>query len=285
MLFLTLGDTADTNKFSQRIASLRNLTSIIDQEVTNPDARIILEQIKNRTGDLESTGQSLIDAYKSESGAAEGFNFSRHAEEIRNLNKFSSEIREAGVKLADLETKQKAEQEKKAKEAAAVFYNIIFAISAIAFIAAIILGYFISESISRPIKKLKDVAAEVGSGNLDAEVKSTSKDEIGELAASFNKMVGDLKRSKKEMEDYNKQLEKKVEEKTANIRKSKAVLEDYNKQLETEVKKRTGDLEESKKRLEEKVKEFERINKLSVGRELRMIELKKRIQELEKSGK
>ena len=55
---------------------------------------------------------------------------------------------------------------------------------------------------------------------------------------------------------------------------SSAKIEDYSKELEKKVKDRTEELNI-------KVKDMENFNKLSLGRELKMIELKKRIGELE----
>jgi len=56
-------------------------------------------------------------------------------------------------------------------------------------------SFFISRLISLPIKKLKDAAVKVGEGNLDTRVKITTKDEIGFLADSFNKMTQHLSAS------------------------------------------------------------------------------------------
>ena len=57
-------------------------------------------------------------------------------------------------------------------------------------------------------------------------------------------------------------------------------LKEYTKELKIEVAKRTSELEV-------RVRELEKINKIMIGRELRMIELKKEIKKLEKrlSGK
>jgi len=53
------------------------------------------------------------------------------------------------------------------------------------------------------------------------------------------------------------------------------------KRAEEELKKKTEELEKSKKELEAKIHDLERFSKMSVGRELKMVELKKRIKELE----
>ncbi len=88
-------------------------------------------------------------------------------------------------------------------------------------------------------------------------------------------------------------LEQKVKKRTKELEEAKTSLEEAKTVLEIKVKARTKELEELAKGLDEKVKErtkelqervneLERFRKLTVGRELKMMELKKEIKKLEK---
>ena len=65
-----------------------------------------------------------------------------------------------------------------------------------ALLAAIGIGLYIPYSISKPLANLSRTANDIGKGNLDAKIELRSNDEIGELAASFNKMTQDLRVSR-----------------------------------------------------------------------------------------
>lgn len=69
-------------------------------------------------------------------------------------------------------------------------------LSAIATLAlALFLGILLSRSISRPIQELTKATHHMADGNLGQQVPVRSRDELGELAQSFNKMSADLARS------------------------------------------------------------------------------------------
>ena len=80
-----------------------------------------------------------------------------------------------------------------------------------------------------------------------------------------------LKKSREAMEEANKVLEIKVLARTRELRELTAGLEG-------KVRKRTEELEE-------KVKELERFQRLAVGRELKMVELKGELKQFQKTGK
>ena len=64
--------------------------------------------------------------------------------------------------------------------------------SLVVFVIGLVIGYSLARNISRPVLALRDAANRVGEGDLTQSVKSSSRDEIGELSVAFNKMVKDL---------------------------------------------------------------------------------------------
>lgn len=82
------------------------------------------------------------------------------------------------------------------------------------------IGIFIWIFVHTPVKKILNGTIEISRGNLDYEIKSTSNDEIGKLAKSFNQMTLDLKVAKKEIITWSDELEKRVKEKTNELKKT-----------------------------------------------------------------
>lgn len=70
--------------------------------------------------------------------------------------------------------------------------NRVIAVSLPIIIFSIIIVLFFANSVVKPIIQLRDAAADVGRGNLGIELKTKSRDEIGELTDSFNKMSKSL---------------------------------------------------------------------------------------------
>lgn len=71
----------------------------------------------------------------------------------------------------------------------------------------VVLGLFVARRISQPIRRLRDAAVEVGSGNLRVRVDHPSRDEVGVLAKSFNEMVTSLSKSERDLLDaYDKTI-------------------------------------------------------------------------------
>jgi serine phosphatase RsbU (regulator of sigma subunit) len=92
-------------------------------------------------------------------------------------------------------------------------------------------SYFVSREITRPLKELTIDAQELGNGNLDIEIPTGRKDEIGTLADSFKKMQGSIGKLIGDLRQMNHTLEDKVEERTAEVVKQKNVIEEKQKEI------------------------------------------------------
>jgi adenylate cyclase len=108
------------------------------------------------------------------------------------------------------------------------------------------IGFIIVRSVVKPIKDLRDAAEKVRGGNLDTTININSRDEVGELAETFNLMTADLKNLKTGLEET-------VAERTKN--------------------------------LDQKVEELEKFKDVTVDRELKMIQMKKELADIKKKEK
>jgi PAS domain S-box-containing protein len=65
----------------------------------------------------------------------------------------------------------------------------------IAFISALALSLFLTRRLTSPVKKLSNEMTKVSKGDLDVHIKPATRDEVGLLTESFNRMIQDLKQS------------------------------------------------------------------------------------------
>lgn len=97
--------------------------------------------------------------------------------------------------------------------------------------AASLLYMSLIRRITKPLEELSAATHHISKGHLDLQVKVETKDEVGKLASSFNIMVQRLKESREEIEEWNRTLEKKVEERTESLQQAQSELKAVNEQL------------------------------------------------------
>jgi nitrate/nitrite-specific signal transduction histidine kinase len=135
---------------------------------------------------------------------------------------------------------------------ARVYQFAIFVIVIV--LASMLVCYFLiavllTQTVLNNIDKLKSAATLLEHGDLDTPIVKTSKDEIGELAETLNKMRKEVKESRKDLEQANKDLEQLVDKRT--------------------------------QELQDKLEELERLNRFMIDREIKMVELKKELAALQ----
>jgi two-component system sensor kinase FixL len=129
--------------------------------------------------------------------------------------------------------------------------NIVI-LAAIVMVILVISFNLIGKIVTRPIESLSKTVKLFGDGDLSARVEVKTRDEIGNLAASFNDMACKLEESRFELKRSYIQLEEKVEERTTE-------LSLVNTELEGEVEQRTA----AQNVLEERIKELKCLFDLS----------------------
>lgn len=92
---------------------------------------------------------------------------------------------------------------------------VLFAFYALIFVGTVV----------KPIRSLVRATRKVGEGSFDCRVDIRSRDEVGELAASFNQMTARLQAAYEKIREHQKELEAKVEERTAELQRAKENLE------------------------------------------------------------
>jgi two-component system sensor histidine kinase/response regulator len=94
----------------------------------------------------------------------------------------------------------------------------------LSFFLAVWIGFYSSKRITRPVVRLRDAVKKIGSGRLDIAISVNKRDEIGELAESFNEMIQSLSKTTasrdallKEVQRHAGRLEMMVAERTQEL--------------------------------------------------------------------
>ncbi len=84
----------------------------------------------------------------------------------------------------------------------------IFLLVTTAILLVILIGVYLSNTITRPLIQLVQASKQVADGDLDIRVNAQSNDEVSELADTFNMMVTSLNHSKRKLvQSYDETLE------------------------------------------------------------------------------
>ena len=150
----------------------------------------LYKQIITAKGVLEIAAGNMFESYERD-GAVNQSHVASFEEAIDDVIPLIDRFLEIGV-----EEVAQANQDIQATIANAD--RLTFIVVSAAVVLAIGLGLFLSRTILIPINILRDVAEELGEGNLSIRANVESKDEIGILANSFNQMASGIQQAEEE---------------------------------------------------------------------------------------
>lgn len=122
----------------------------------------------------------------------------------------------------------------------------IIAAFSFSILASFLIAYIISRTLSASIVKVKDVALEMSQGDLSQRVEIKSRDEVGKLASAFNQMASSIEKSQEDLRDKN------------------MALGEQSVRLTTQLEK------------------LQKFQKVTIDRELRMVDLKEKLKVCER---
>ncbi len=132
-----------------------------------------------------------------------------------------------------------------------LIFVLIIVVSSI-LVCYFLIAILLTSTVLRNIDILTNSTRQIEEGDLNTPVVAQSKDEIGELAETLERMREEVRSSRQSLEEANKYLEAQVSERTVE--------------------------------LQSKLDELEHLNRFMIDREIKMVELKERIAQLEKGG-
>jgi PAS domain S-box-containing protein len=144
---------------------------------------------------------------------------------------FTSELRAADDRfgrlsmlysLADLQRTQ------------ALTHTLFYGLAGSSFVLVLfLLNLLISRMVIGPVKSVQQAMTRAATGDLEGRLPVHSQDELGTMAVAFNRMVGELDASKRQVEGYSRNLEGMVEERTRALRESETDLRGLKNRLAT----------------------------------------------------
>jgi PAS domain S-box-containing protein len=123
-----------------------------------------------------------------------------------------------------------AEENRNERHTRTLFYGIL---AATFVILVLLLNLLLARLVIGPVRRIMGAMRQASKGQLDVRLPVHSRDEIGSMAESFNTMVGELEVTKREIEDYSRNLEHMVTERTHALRQSQEQLTEVKNHLAT----------------------------------------------------
>lgn len=121
------------------------------------------------------------------------------------------------------------------RESADISNRFLAYIGIIVAILASIIMYFISNSVTKPILELADIAKKMANLEFDVKYKVDTEDEIGVLGASINSLSNKLEKTISELKNANNELQSDLEKKEKIDEMRKEFLSNVSHELKTPI--------------------------------------------------
>lgn len=237
----------DLSKYEKRLQAIRDVEKNLDARFNgNEESRVAYRGAKN------SLDTIVTDIKETKEKLDQGGDIAGISELYKEVTNKFEYVKQNIDTLILTETKNLANVTKDLRRNRTITTYVLVLITLFGALGTTLYAVIFSGKLTQPIVTLSETASRIADGDLTLNVKTSllnQRDEIGSLSVSFDSMVHKLRAKFEELQTSQAQLER------------------------------------SKHDIEQRNEELERFNKLVVDRELKMVELKNRIAELEAAQK
>ncbi|MBC7419838.1 MAG: diguanylate cyclase [Bdellovibrio sp.] len=189
--------------------SLRSANSISDIIVYNKLGQVLFAE-----GSMSAEGLSQFSKSSVFTTAVQNKNILQVSEQKINGQKFLVSVQ--AQPLGELVIATMISTEAAFQGVSQVYFDAAY-LSVFSVLFSYLLATVLSSTITSPLMLLTKQMQNISKGQLDVEVEIKSHDEIGVLASNFKQMTLDLKASKADLQDLNRDLEQKVADRTKEL--------------------------------------------------------------------
>ncbi len=175
---------ADQKKYQNSLKKYENLVYKFF-----PEEQEYLQKIKLSSQKVLQISAKLIGSERSH---RDNFNIIFLQTELERSNEQFNNVIEEALQHEDAEL---VVRRNKLYSALHEYRKVILGVTVLDFLLALAIAFLISRTILKSIAVLQNAALEIGKGNLDVRIETSTKDELGILANAFDHMAEDLQQA------------------------------------------------------------------------------------------
>ncbi|MCL6585500.1 MAG: methyl-accepting chemotaxis protein [Anoxybacillus sp.] len=186
--YLIIGDDTSLTNFNNAHDDYQKLSSQLSQKLAGGQSKVLLDKLNALEQQFYQFGQDVFQLKRQNK-------VNEYTQLVATKGReITKEFEATAVQLAQIKQKEVNEvnQSTSKKADAAITWMMIF--GSIALIVGMMVAYYISKIISRPVIAVSEAAKQIASGDLTVEeIVVKNRDEIGEMARAFNQMACQLR--------------------------------------------------------------------------------------------
>ena len=261
--YLLIGDEASLNSFKKAHDQYLSESKGLESAITHPDAKKILQELDQIENEYNRFSESVFqlkkqnktDEYTKLVSTVERELLSRFDQKINDLNKFQQNLLDQGNK----ETNAKVQS----------VINIVLTLGIIAIVMGVIIAIYMGRIISTPVTLIANSAEQIAAGDLTIEeINIKNRDEIGNLAKSFNQMAQSIRDMIYQVGANANQVAASAEELTASSDQATQAAEQIDNamhEVSVGVDKQVQNVEETSQTINEMAKNIQHIANVAHG--------------------